>query len=88
DTRGVYYDDGQADTSGLADYAIIGDLNQAKGDKIQLLGNADSYRLGSTPSSTTSGTAIFLKTSVQDELIAIVKGDSNLSLQSSAFQFV
>lgn len=88
DTRGVYYDDGQADTSGLADYAIIGDLNQAKGDKIQLLGNADSYRLGSTPSSTTSGTAIFLKTSVQDELIAIVKGDSNLSLQSSVFQFV
>lgn len=88
DSRKVFYSDGRNNTLGRNDYALIRDFSQASGDKIQLHGSARNYYLGSAPKGTTSGRAIFLKTPGQDELIGIVKGNSDLSLQSSAFRFV
>ncbi|AFY78424.1 hypothetical protein Ple7327_3198 [Pleurocapsa sp. PCC 7327] len=84
----VYYNDGNDSDRGLADYARIVDFSATQGDTIQLRGNASNYSLSASPNGLPSGTAIFLKTSGQDELIGIVQGVSNLNLNSSAFSFV
>ncbi|NJK48509.1 type I secretion protein [Candidatus Gracilibacteria bacterium] len=84
----VYYNDGQDNTRGEADYALIQDFSQSAGDVIQLRGNAASYTLGTVPQGLPTGTAIFLKTSSQDELIAVVQNANNLSLSSASFSYV
>lgn len=78
-----------ADESGLhystqknADYAWIEDFSPIEGDVIQLWGKADDYHLGEV--SEKQGTAIFKG----DELIALVAGDSTVSLTSEAFQYI
>lgn len=88
DRAKVYYNDGRNNTLGRNDYAFIQDFNAKSGDKIQLKGRAKNYRIGSAPKGTRGGRGIFLQTSGQDELIAIVKNNSGLTLQSSAFRFV
>ncbi|MEO0456304.1 MAG: calcium-binding protein, partial [Cyanobacteria bacterium P01_A01_bin.114] len=88
DAAKVYYSDGKANTVGIDGYAIIRDFNVAQGDKIQLHGQAKDYRLGASPSGVANGRGIFLKTSGQDELVAVVQNNSNLKLQSGAFNFV
>lgn len=82
----VYYNDGVGNTLGQGDYALIQDFST--GDKIQLQGNASQYILGASPTGLASGTAIFLQTSGQDELIAVVRAVSNLALNSSSFAYV
>jgi Ca2+-binding RTX toxin-like protein len=77
-------------TQNRDDYALITDFNKSE-DVIQLAKTFDTgaatYRLGSSPSGLPTGTAIYLDFDV-DELIAIVQGDSELSLDDSYFSFV
>ncbi|NEP09388.1 MAG: hypothetical protein F6K14_03950 [Symploca sp. SIO2C1] len=51
------------------------------------LSNQESYSLGSSPTGLPSGTAIFMDSNGQDELIAVVK-NVTLSDFSSGFSFV
>jgi regulation of enolase protein 1 (concanavalin A-like superfamily) len=88
DTTKAYYNDGLASEAGLNDYALITDFSLTQQDVIRLHGSASDYRLGSSPQGLPNGTGIFLKTSAQDELIAIIQGSTNLDLNSSAFSFV
>lgn len=57
---------------------------------IQLKGTAEDYVLGASPSNLPAGTALFLDqpTGEVDELIAVIQGDSGLSLSGSYFSFV
>jgi serralysin len=71
----VHYDD-----AGNKDYALITDFDKAQ-DEIKLGDSIDDYRLGSSPSNLPEGTALY-----QDkELIAIIQGDSDLSLSGDYF---
>jgi Ca2+-binding RTX toxin-like protein len=88
DASQVYYNDRNATTQGLGDYALITDLNSSE-DKIQLKGSAADYQLEASPSGLPIGTAIFLKNANDPkELIAIVQGSNNLNLTNSTFSFV
>ena len=87
--KGQLYDDAQDNTGGRDNYALIRDFRQTEGDRILLHGASSDYRLGSSPSGVPNGTAVFLKTPGQDELVAIVRGEtSNLNLNSSAFRYL
>lgn len=88
DRSKVYYNDGRSNTMGLADFAMIQDFRRSQGDKIQLRGKASDYRLGSAPRGGKNARGIFLQTPGQDELIAVVKGDTGLSLNNQSFTFV
>lgn len=88
DNSSVYYNDGQNNTLGRGDYALIQDFSRAASDVIQLKGVASDYALRGTSQDLPGGTAIFLKTLGQDELIAVVQNVSNLSLNSSSFSYV
>ncbi|MEM6521559.1 MAG: CAP domain-containing protein, partial [Cyanobacteria bacterium P01_C01_bin.70] len=88
DQSWAYYSDGQANTTGLADYALLKDFSLAQGDKIQLHGEAKDYWLGATPRGVEKGQGIFLKTAGDDELIAVVQADESLTLQNDALTFV
>jgi serralysin len=68
------------DRAGNEDYALITDFDPNE-DKIVLGGSKDDYVLGSSPSGLPEGTGIFR----QEELIAIVQGSSNLSLNENYF---
>ena len=80
----VYYDG-----FGVSDYALITDFDP-KQDLIQLAGSPSDYTLGSSPTGLPQGTGLFLDKPVgqPDELIAIVQGTSDLSLEGSYFTFV
>ncbi|WP_299491091.1 G8 domain-containing protein [Acaryochloris sp. IP29b_bin.137] len=87
DANQAFYNDGQDNTLGAGDYALVRGFNQSRGDKIQLHGQATDYRFGAAPPGMQAGTAIFLKTSdPTDELIAIVAYTNHLN--SSSFSFV
>ena len=89
DSTHVFYDDGRANTAGLADYAFISDFKSNEGDRIQLHGSAADYLLGTAPAGTESGQGIYLLNPAgKDELIAIVRGNNGLNLDSQAFIFV
>ncbi|HAX77653.1 MAG TPA: hypothetical protein DCY88_17915 [Cyanobacteria bacterium UBA11372] len=84
---GAYYNDGNTKDKGLSDYAIITDFN-SKQDFIVLSGSASGYRLVTSPKGLPSGTAIYQRTAIEDELIAIVQGTTDLSLSSSYFNYI
>ncbi|MBE9066248.1 hypothetical protein IQ260_06245 [Leptolyngbya cf. ectocarpi LEGE 11479] len=86
---GTLYDDGNAKSKGTKNYALITDLNVSQGDIIQLSDNYN-YRLGSSPKGVDSGRALFIDNGAgqQDELIAVIRGASNLNLNSSTFNLV
>jgi Ca2+-binding RTX toxin-like protein len=88
DRSKVYYNDGQNNTLGQEDCALIQDFSQAEGDIIQLHGSARDYFLGSAPQGLPEGTAIFKETPGQNELIAVVQNNSDMSLDSSSFRSV
>ncbi|MEL6855026.1 MAG: matrixin family metalloprotease, partial [Cyanobacteria bacterium J06607_13] len=88
DRTQAFYNDGRSSTGGFADYALIQDFRRSEGDRILLHGSTNEYSLGTAPSGTASGTAIFLTSAGQDELIAIIQGDRNLTLRSGAFSFI
>ncbi|AMW28493.1 Ig-like domain-containing protein [Arthrospira platensis] len=85
DSNSVYYDDGIDDQPGWQDYALITDFNN---DVIQLHGSSEDYRLADSPQGLPTGLAIFYKGDVTDELIGIVQGVNNISLNSSSFVYV
>ena len=88
DRNQVYYNDGRSNTTGIADYAMIRDFRRGEGDKIQLNGTASNYRIGSAPRGGKNARGIFLRTPGDDELIAIVQGDTGLNLNGQSFNFV
>jgi Ca2+-binding RTX toxin-like protein len=85
DSTRIYYDDGIISNAGLNDYALIDDFKSGE-DKIRLKGSISNYVLSPASSGLPGGTAIYLKTSGDNELIAVVKGVNNLT--TSAFTFV
>ncbi|MCH2244078.1 MAG: peptidase, partial [Crocosphaera sp.] len=75
------------DTYGKHDYLEILGFDQSE-DVIQLNGIADNYSLGASPFDS-NDQGIFLKVAgMQDELVAIVKDNNNLDLNSNQFVFV
>ncbi|NEP15029.1 MAG: hypothetical protein F6K14_33625, partial [Symploca sp. SIO2C1] len=72
DASQAFYNDGNDADLGLTDYVIINDFRLDQMDVIQL-SNQESYSLGSSPTGLPSGTAIFMDSNGQDELIAVVK---------------
>ncbi|MFB2933881.1 hypothetical protein ACE1B6_01245 [Aerosakkonemataceae cyanobacterium BLCC-F154] len=83
DTQEFFYSDGDVNTSGINDYALITDFNPEE-DRIQLSGSISSYSLGESPTNLVAGTAIFGNESSL-ELIAIVQSSINLNLNASYF---
>jgi Ca2+-binding RTX toxin-like protein len=69
------------DRAGNEDYALITDFDSNE-DKIILGGSKNDYVLGSSPSGLPEGTGIFR----QEELVAIVQGNSQLNLNDSYFE--
>lgn len=68
------------------DYALIKDFNLPQGDRIQLKGIAQDYRLG-TSSVAMRPTIFWQKGQLTPELIAIVQGDALTNL-NDGFDFV
>lgn len=87
DETQVYYNSGIDFNSGLNDYALITDFNLTE-DKIQLFGNKNLYELGTSSATLPEGTAIFYKNLEVNELIGIVGGVMDLSLDEDYFVFV
>jgi Ca2+-binding RTX toxin-like protein len=94
-TNVVLYDDGNASSAGLGDYALITDFNKTQ-DVIQLAGSANQYVIKASPISAGSGrladAAIYLKGSSRlspAELIGVVQdvSASNLNLNDSYFHY-
>ena len=89
ESQGQLYDDAQDNSAGTQTYALIRDFKESEGDRILLHGDASDYVLGSSPTGVPSGKAIFLKTPGQDELVAIVRGEtSGLNLNSVSFRYL
>lgn len=86
DASQTYYNDRDAMTSGNNDFALIQAFQDGI-DRIRLQGSAANYGVGAAGNGM-NGTAIFLKTSGQDELIAVVEGVSGLNLTSKSFVYV
>ncbi|NJO44636.1 MAG: S8 family serine peptidase [Oscillatoriales cyanobacterium RM2_1_1] len=84
-----FYNDGDNGTPGLDDYAILLDFTVDE-DVIQLQGGASNYVLAASPVGSAGDTAIFLKTSNQNELIGIVQNiaPGTLDLNSPSFSYV
>lgn len=82
-TGAAFYSDGNINTSGISDYALIADFNALE-DTIQLSGAKSRYSLGASPTGLAAGTAIFLNES-RLELVAIVQGSTNISLGANYF---
>jgi lysophospholipase L1-like esterase len=89
-----YYDDGNGASAGLSDYGIIKNFELGT-DRIQLLGTANAYILGTSPINTVSGTAIYHDSNSNsgldnaDELLGIVQGGAGLNLaNASQFTYV
>jgi len=89
DSNNVYYNDGNAASSGTQDYALIMDFNLNE-DKIHLRGSPTNYGLQTSGADTN----IYLDNdgiaglSANDELVGIVKGVVDLSLSGSYFHYV
>ena len=84
DDQKVYY----ADDTPLVDYALVRDFNPSSGDVLQLEGRASDYSLGSSPRGLPNGTTITYEGSRTNEIIAIIQGTTNFSLNSNAISYV
>ena len=82
DASQAYYD-----KMGMQDYALIMGFDSTS-DTIQLHGSASEYQLGAAPEELPQGTGIFVKNSASNELVGVVSGVSDLTLDSSSFSFV
>jgi Ca2+-binding RTX toxin-like protein len=91
DTRGIFYDDGNARNAGTGDYARIMDFTPEV-DMIQLA--SGRYFLGNATVNGFSGTGIYHDTNGngrfdnRDEMIGLLVGVSPSALASSDFTFV
>jgi Ca2+-binding RTX toxin-like protein len=88
DVGSVFYNDRAVSGNSSDSYALITDFSMGQQDIIQLKGAPSQYQLGSSSPGLPEGTAIFYQGNVQQDLIAIVQGATNLSLASPSFQFV
>lgn len=90
DAAQAFYDDGQAATLGLSDYALIVDFNLQQ-DKIQLQGTAADYTLAALPAELgITGTGIYKASSNAlslPELVGVVAGVTLTDL-NTGFTFV
>ncbi|MGK7890163.1 MAG: hypothetical protein AB4042_12580 [Leptolyngbyaceae cyanobacterium] len=88
DRQQAFYNDGQAFTAGLSDFAAVLDFN-VNHDVIQLHGSAATYQLAELPDSVgISGTGIYqTEGETTPELIGVVVGVT-LTDMSSGFAFV
>ncbi|MBW4491088.1 MAG: hypothetical protein KME12_25295 [Trichocoleus desertorum ATA4-8-CV12] len=76
--------------SGNDDYALLADFKVSE-DKIQLIGSASDYTLGTSPTGSLAGTGIFLNNGSTSELIGFVAGVSTEQLSltnTNQFTFV
>lgn len=81
--RVVYYSDGNAESSGLDDYALITDFTVGS-DLLEVAGPVSDYALRSSPNGLPSGTAVFFEQPGEaDELIAVLEGVSSNSLTAA-----
>lgn len=74
--QAVFYDE-----AGNDDYALISQFDSGQ-DVIELAGEKSEYSLGASPDGLPDGTGIFRG----DELIGIVEGQNDLSLDADYFQ--
>ena len=80
----VFYSNG-----GISDFAFIEDFSRSQGDVVQLKGRAGDYSLGRiTLNQSSSALTIFKGQGSNRDLIAVVQGSTNLSLNSNAFRYV
>ncbi|WP_017804098.1 Calx-beta domain-containing protein, partial [Nodularia spumigena] len=84
DATWIGYDDGNAATNGNNDYAEIADFNEAEGDIIQLKAGVD-YLL--SVSGTDTQILIDKPGTEIDEIIAIIRNRTDLSLTASYFDY-
>ncbi|MEM8970539.1 MAG: cadherin-like domain-containing protein [Pseudomonadota bacterium] len=83
----VFYNDGDSQTNGDQDYAIIWDLDRTV-DTVQLAGQQSDYQISASPPELESGSALYLvEASGEDELIAVFRGENSLELTDPLFQF-
>mgnify|MGYP001795035419 CR=1 FL=1 len=86
----TFYNDGNLFDSGFADFALIQDFNRSE-DTIRLHGNASDYRLGAVTVGDDSGVGIYQTNAYAgqvDELVGLVKGQTNVSLTANYFEYV
>ena len=85
---GYFYDDGNASSLGVLDYAYITDLVSGV-DKLQLRGTSANYRLGThTVSGLTAHQGLYRELGVTDELIAIIQGSPLNALDNTTVNWV
>jgi RHS repeat-associated protein len=73
--------------TGNGDYSLVADFD-ATVDRIQLQGSSADYLLAPSPEGLPAGRAIFYQPEAGRELIAILSGNTDLSLDSNSFSFV
>jgi Ca2+-binding RTX toxin-like protein len=87
DTNAIFYMDGDQQSAGIDDYAVIADFDTTS-DVIELRGQPSEYVLDDSYSvSGSSGTAILLEQSV-NELIGFVRGVADLDIAGDDFAFL
>ena len=89
DSDGLFYDDGEYRSLGIEDYALIKDFDLRE-DIIKISGSKSDYRLGFSPITDITGTAIY---KIEDnysseELIAIVEDVIELDINFDFFKGV
>jgi|GEM_PF-6278868 len=86
----------QIDLFQLSNYFTISDLQEPiliqnfdpNNDQIQLTGTLENYSLGATTQDLPSGTGIYFNNGGENQLIAVIEGQNNLSLTQNNFSFV
>ncbi len=83
----VFYDDGNAQTGGTADYALIWDFDRTQ-DSVRLAGSAADYSFTTSPAGLEAGLALYrIESGGQNELIAVFRNESDLDLTNPEFIF-
>jgi Ca2+-binding RTX toxin-like protein len=83
----VFYNDGQANTAGNRDYALIRDFKLTAGDRIQLNGSANDYSLGVSAIDPTATAIFYTAQQSTPELIGLVRGEAPANL-TTGFVYV
>lgn len=86
--QSVFYDDGNENSLGDQDYALIQDFQDNQGDQIILKGRIQDYIIGNSSGILPTGKALYHVQNGTDELIAIIQTPSFLALEIGAFKFV
>jgi len=89
------YQDGNSNTAGLNDFAIIFNFEPGEGDQVLLAGNRSNYAVSNTsPVANVGGASLFLDSNRNgrldntDDLIAVFPESSSLNLNDPSFAFM